>query len=645
MTAAGPGAARRPGDVWAPHARTVALHLPASDDAGEADLPLRAAGDGWWTVDRDLPHGTDYAFVLDGGDRRPDPRSAWQPDGVHGPSRVFDAARHAWSDAGWPGRDVRGSVVYELHVGTFTPDGTLDAAAERLDHLAALGVQVVELLPIAPFSGVHGWGYDGVGLYGVHEPYGGPAALQRFVDAAHGAGLAVCLDVVHNHLGPSGNYLGEFGPYFTDAHHTPWGAAVNLDDDGSHEVRRWVLDSALRWLRDFHVDALRLDAVHALVDDSPRHVLAQLSDEVAALATELGRPLSLIAEVDLNDPVSVTPTADGGWGMTGQWADDVHHALHALLTGERHGYYVDFGSPATLRQAMTGVFVHDGSFSTFRGEHWGRPVPPEVDGHRFVVFGSDHDQVGNRARGDRPTAVLDDGALAATAALVLLSPYTPMLFMGEEWAARTPWMYVTDHPEPDLAQAVREGRSREFGGHGWASMYGETDEAFEVPDPQDPATFEASRLDWAEPDLPGHARMLDWYRTLISLRRDVPDLASGDRRATDLTWAPVEVPADGPWADWLVLHRGDARVVVNLADAERTVPLRTDRDLTVRAAWTHARVVRPGDPGHESAGHAGAGHESAGHDAAGPDAAPRDDVVSDTDTRVVVPPRSVTILT
>ncbi|WP_282943752.1 malto-oligosyltrehalose trehalohydrolase [Cellulomonas endometrii] len=585
---------RRPGEVWAPQARAVALHLPAADDAGAETVPLRAAGDGWWVPERDLPHGTDYAFVLDGGDPRPDPRGPWQPQGVHGASRVFDASRHDWADGGWAGRDVRGAVVYELHVGTFTPEGTLDAAAERLDHLAALGVDVVELLPLAPFNGTHGWGYDGVSLYGVHEPYGGPAALQRFVDAAHGAGLGVCLDVVHNHLGPSGNYLGEFGPYFTDAHQTPWGAAINLDGDGAEHVRRWIVDSALRWLRDFHVDALRLDAVHALVDDSPRHVLAQLADEVAELAAQVGRPLSLIAEVDLNDPTSVTPTSEGGWGMTAQWADDVHHALHALLTGERHGYYVDFGSPATLRKAMTGVFVHDGGYSTFRGEDWGRPVPPEVDGHRFVVFGSDHDQVGNRALGDRPSAALDDGGLAATAALVLLSPFTPMLFMGEEWGARTPWMYVTDHPEPELAQAVREGRAREFGGHGWAEMYGEDEATFHVPDPQDPATFTASRLDWTEPELPGHARMLEWYRTLTSLRREVPDLASGDRRATDLTWAPDGAEADGAWQDWLVLHRGDARVVVNLAGSERVVPLGTDAPLEVRASWSQARVL-PGE--------------------------------------------------
>ncbi len=604
---------RGPGSVWAPDARSVLLHLPdaahgvpdaGSDPPGSArGLPLVRADDGWWhpaAGSDPLAHGTAYAFRVDGGPARPDPRSPWQPDGVHRPSRVFDAGRHTWTDAGWPGRDVRGAVVYELHLGTFTPEGTLDAAAGRLSHLVDLGVDLVELLPVAPFDGRHGWGYDGVGLYGVHQPYGGPAALQRFVDAAHRAGLAVCLDVVHNHLGPSGNYLGDFGPYFTDAHRTPWGVAVNLDGPGAEHVRRWIIDSALRWARDFHVDALRLDAVHALADDSPRHLLAQLSDEVRALAADLGRPVSLIAESDQNDPRTVAATTDGGRGMTAQWADDVHHAVHALVTGERFGYYVDFGSPETLSQALTGVFVHDGGWSTFRGRPWGSPVPPRVDGHRFVVFGSDHDQVGNRALGDRPSASLDPGRLAASAALVLLGPFTPMLFMGEEWGARTPWLYFTDHPDPALAEAVRAGRRAEFAGHGWAAMYGQDEADFVVPDPQDPATFAASRLDWSEighADRPEHARLLDWYRTLLALRRSLPDLACGDRSATALDAAPDGTVRGGAWRDWLVLRRGAVRVVVNLADDEREVPCRPDParpGRTVRAAWAGCRVTGTG---------------------------------------------------
>ncbi len=577
--------------LWAPLPSRVDLVLPGDGTR----VAMRALDDGAWTADVELPHGTDYAFSLDGGPPRPDPRAARLPHGVHGAARVFDTDRFAWTDAGWSGVDVRGAVVYELHVGTFTPQGTLAAAAAHLEHLVALGVDVVELMPVAAFNGRHGWGYDGVALYAVHEPYGGPQALQAFVDAAHAHGLAVCLDVVHNHLGPSGNYLHELGPYFTDAHHTPWGQAINLDGPGAPHVRRWICDSVLRWARDFHVDAFRLDAVHALRDDSPRHLLAQLSDEVAELADDLGRPLGLIAESDLNDVVTLDTTQDGGWGMTAQWADDVHHAVHALVTGERHGYYVDFGSPQTLRTALTRVFVHDGGVSTFRGTTWGSPVPDDVDGHRFVAFTSDHDQVGNRALGDRPSARLDPGGLAAQAALVLLSPFTPMLFMGEEWGAGTPWLFFTDHPEPDLAEAVRAGRVREFGGHGWAELYGGP---VEVPDPQDPATFAASVLDWSEPRRPEHARLLEWYRVLVALRRAVPDLASGDRHRTSLETLEPSSTTDAPgWQGVLVLHRGDARVVVNLGHVAVDVPVAASRPLRVVAAWDGGAVDGPHAPG------------------------------------------------
>ena len=572
--------------VWAPAAARVDLHLPA---AGEVRPMARGEG-GWWTAPG-LAHGTDYAFAIDGGAPRPDPRSAWQPAGVHAPSRTFDAARHRWADAAWAGRDVRGSVVYELHIGTFTAAGTLDAAADRLDHLADLGVDMVELMPVAAFPGEHGWGYDGVGLYAVHEPYGGPAALQRFVDAAHGRGLAVCLDVVHNHLGPSGNYLGEFGPYFTERHRTPWGPAVNLDGPDAAEVRAFVLDSVVRWLRDFHVDALRLDAVHTLADDSPRHLLAEMSDVVAELAADLGRPLSLVAESDLNDPRTVTPTAQGGRGMTAQWADDVHHALHTVLTGEHHGHLVDFGSTADLAHALRRVFVVDGRTSLFRGGPWGRPVPPGTDGHRFVVCASNHDQVGNRALGDRPSASSSPGVLAASATLVLTSAFTPMLFMGEEWGAYTPFLFFTDHAEPWLAQAVREGRAAEFGGADWTGIYGHE---VHVPDPQAPASFTASRLDWTEAAEPGHRRLLDWYRCLIALRRAEPALGDGDLDRVSVVHGEA----------WLVMSRGDLRVVVTWGDGPQEVPVDGAAPGTtdVLAAWdpvlvTVGTVTLPGPGG------------------------------------------------
>ncbi len=577
--------------VWAPGATSVGLVLPARPGrSGDSPMALvRDAADQWHLPDdaAGLTPGTDYAFVVDGGPPRPDPRSGWQPVGVHGPSRTFLADDFDWTDSAWAGRDVRDCVLYELHVGTFTPAGTLDGAIARLDHLVALGVDMVELMPLAAFDGERGWGYDGVDLYAVHEPYGGPTALQRFVDAAHAHGLAVCLDVVYNHLGPSGNYLDTFGPYFTEAHHTPWGRAVNLDGAGSGEVRRWICDNAVRWLRDFHIDALRLDAVHALVDDSPRHLLAQLADEVGALSAGLGRPLSLIAESDRNDPATVTAVAEAGLGMTAQWADDVHHAIHALLTGERQGYFADTGTPATLAAALTRVFVPDGGWSGFRGKPWGARVPVGTDGHRFVVFGSDHDQVGNRALGDRPSAVLDAGALAASAALVLTSPYTPMLFMGEEWGARTPWLYFTDHGDPDLAEAVRAGRRAEFATHGWAQLYPQlaAGDALDVPDPQDAGTAARSRLDWDERSRPANAALLRWYRELIALRRTVPDLGSGDRSRTTVRWDDEAGWTDAQDASWIVIHRGDVRVVVNLAESERRIPLELSAAGQVLASW------------------------------------------------------------
>jgi maltooligosyltrehalose trehalohydrolase len=543
--------------VWAPAARSVAALVDG------AATPLEAADDGWWRADVPAAgHGTDYAFVVDGDPTPlPDPRSAWQPHGVHGASRVYDQARFAWTDASWRGVALQGSVVYELHIGTFTAEGTLDAALERLDHLVSLGVDLVQLMPVAAFPGRHGWGYDGVHPFAVHEPYGGPDALKRFVDACHARGLGVCLDVVYNHLGPSGNYLPRFGPYFTDKHETPWGMGINLDDEGAHEVRRWVIDNALMWLRDYHLDALRLDAVHALADDSPVHLLAELSREVDALSCAVRRPLTLIAESDLNQPSTVTPVEAGGLGMTAQWSDDFHHALHTLLTGEGQGYYADFAAAPfeALERTLTGAFFHAGTMSTFRGSVWGRPVDrARVPGWRFIGYSQTHDQVGNRAIGDRLASGLSPGLARIAAALVLTSPFTPMLFMGEEWAASTPWQYFTSHEEPALAEAVREGRRQEFAAHGWA--------AEDVPDPQAPSTVAASTLDWSESVSAGtHSSMLNWYRSLIALRRAEPWLS-------DPRLELVSVAYDAS-ARWVVVTRGPLRVVVNLAADGQPVPL------------------------------------------------------------------------
>jgi len=541
--------------VWAPYAHAVAVEV------GGTREPMTAAGDrGWWQ--RDLPeagHGTDYAYVVGDSDPLPDPRSLWQPYRVHGPSRVYDHARFAWTDDGWRGGTLPGTVLYELHVGTFTVEGTFDTAIGRLDHLVDLGVDLVEVMPVAAFDGSHGWGYDGVCLYAVHEPYGGPDGFKRFVDACHGRGLGVVLDVVYNHLGPSGNYLPRFGPYFTERHQIPWGAAVNLDDAGSDDVRAFIVDNALSWLRNFHVDGLRLDAVHALHDDRALHLLEELAAAVDTLAAETApRPLFLVAESDRNDPRTVTPRTDGGYGLAAQWCDDVHHALHAVLTGERQGYYADFGSLAGLAKTLTKAFFHDGTWSSFRGRTHGRPVDTDrIPAHRFVTFLQNHDQVGNRATGDRISATLPTGLLKVGAALLLTSPFTPMLFMGEEWGATTPWQFFTSHPDPELAGAVREGRRQEFATHGWPPE--------DVPDPQDPGTFARSRLDWAQLDAPQHRDLLDWHRALIALRRARPEL-------TDPRLNRVHVTYDEE-ARWLVVHRDTLRIAANLAEAGQSVPL------------------------------------------------------------------------
>jgi maltooligosyltrehalose trehalohydrolase len=460
--------------VWAPRATKVEIAVD------NTRTPMAPDTSGWWTADvpADGP-ATEYTFILDGGHPLPDPRSAWQPRGVHGPSRVVDHQAFAWTDARWQPGPLSSATVYELHVGTFTLAGTFEAAIERLDHLVALGITHVELMPVAEFPGGRGWGYDGVDLYAPHHGYGGPEGLKRLVDAAHRRGLAVILDVVYNHLGPAGNYLEHSGPYFTDRHRTPWGPAVNLDGPGSSEVRRFFCDNALMWLRDYYMDGLRLDAVHALIDTSAVHFLEQLAAEVQALAAQLGRHLVLIAESDLNDPRLVRPPEVGGYGVAAQWSDDFHHALHAVLTGERAGYYEDFGTLADLAQALTCAFVYDGRYSRFRDRRHGRPATG-LSGHRFFGYLQNHDQIGNRAKGERSSHLISPGRLKIAAGLVLTSPFVPLLFQGEEWGASTPFQYFTDHEDPELGRAVSEGRRSEFSAFAWS--------AEEVPDPQDPAT-------------------------------------------------------------------------------------------------------------------------------------------------------------
>jgi maltooligosyltrehalose trehalohydrolase len=541
--------------VWAPGARTVDLELD-----GKRRHHLEKHGGGWFAATLEAGHGQDYGYVLNGGRTRPDPASRWQPDGVHGASRLYDPGLVQWSDAGWRAPALSSGAVYELHVGTFTTEGTFGAAAAHLEEIAALGVTHVEVMPVNAFNGELGWGYDGVGWYAVHEPYGGPAAFARFVDACHRAGLAVILDVVYNHLGPSGNYLPDFGPYVTDRYQTPWGGALNLDGPGSDEVRAFVVENALGWFSDFHADGLRLDAVHALVDTSAVHILAELADATKALAAQLGRPLELIAETDRSDPQTIRPREVGGQGLDAQWADDLHHAIHVAVTGEREGYYADYRGLPDVGRAYRRGFVYGGRYSPYRQRTVGAPLPDEVPGHRLVACIQNHDQVGNRAQGDRLTRIADPPLVRCAILLLCAAPSVPMLFMGEEYGEVAPFAYFTGHPEPDLARAVREGRRAEFAA--FSSFTGT------VPDPQDPETRNGSVLDRsAATTSEGRARRLLWT-DLLHLRRTHPALGNGRRdlvrvlAATDTT---------------LAIARGDPRaepvlVVANLGTGPAGVP-------------------------------------------------------------------------
>ncbi|MBK7580292.1 MAG: malto-oligosyltrehalose trehalohydrolase [Myxococcales bacterium] len=501
-------------EVWAPLAERADVVV------GEVKIPMHADGDGWHrATDARFAPGVDYWFSLDGGAHTPDPRSREQPAGPHGPSRIVDLGSFPWTDAGFSAPPLGSGAVYELHLGTFSPQGTFEGAAERLTHLVNLGVTHVSLMPVADFPGQRGWGYDGVGLWAVHRAYGGPQGLMRFVDACHARGLGVLLDVVYNHLGPDGNYLGRFAPYFTDEYRTPWGQAVNLDGAGSDEVRRFFCDNACAWLTDYHVDGLRLDAVHAYYDRSALHFLEELRQRVAERATELGRRLVLVAESDLNDPRLLWPDARGGYGLDAQWSDDLHHALHAWLSGERAGYYVDFGEVEHVAEALAHAFVYRGQKSVSRGRRHGRSADG-LGADRFFAYAQTHDQIGNRALGERLVALAGHERAKIAAGLVLTSPFVPMVFQGEEWAASTPFLYFTDHTDLELGQAVSKGRRQEFAAFGWPEA--------DVPDPQSEETFVRSRLVWTELDREPHRAMLDWHKCLLALRQERSDLRNPD---------------------------------------------------------------------------------------------------------------------
>jgi maltooligosyltrehalose trehalohydrolase len=556
---------------------------------GDALVEMTPTSGGWWSPGDNVPDPADgevdYGYLLRDDDRvLPDPRSRRQPGGVHERSRTFDPHAHEWHDASWTGRQLAGSVIYELHVGTFTPEGTFDAALGKLDHLHSIGVDFVELMPVNAFNGTHNWGYDGVLWSAVHEEYGGPAGYQRFVDGCHAAGIGVIQDVVYNHLGPSGNYLPDFGPYLKTGRNT-WGDLVNLDGEGSDEVRRLILDNVRMWLSDYHVDGLRLDAVHALDDGSELHLLQEMAIEVAALSAHQRHPLTLIAESDLNDPLLVTPREAGGFGLHAQWSDDFHHAVHVALTGETSGYYADFAPLSALVKVCERGFFHNGTWSSFRGRKHGVPIDTAtMPTWRLVVCNQNHDQIGNRAAGDRLTATLDDDQLACAAMLTLAGPFTPMLFQGEEWAASTPFQFFTSHPEPELGTVTAEGRIKEFERMGWDPSI--------VPDPQDPATFERSKLDWSELEEYEHSRMLELYQQLAALRRALPEL-------TDPSFSATSCTADEQ-TRLFRLRRGGIEIVVNFGHEPQRV------DLTGELLFATSDELAAGPSGLVLPPHAGA---------------------------------------
>jgi maltooligosyltrehalose trehalohydrolase len=533
-------------EVWAPRAGTMEVKI------GNKKFPMEKMSRGYWSAAvEEAGPGTDYGFVIDGLEPAlPDPRTQWQPHGVHAESRLVDHSAFAWSDQDWQAPPLSSALIYELHLGTFTPEGTLKAAESRLDYLKALGVTHVELMPIANFPGDRGWGYDGVDLYAIFNAYGEPNDLKRFVVACHAKGLAVLLDVVYNHLGPVGNYLGKFGPYFTHSHTTPWGDAVNFEEAGATEVRRFLIDNALVWLRDYHIDGLRLDAVHAYMDRSAIHFLEEITGEVRRLEAAMGKHFVLIAESDLNDPRIVKAEEAGGYGLDSQWSDDFHHALFSVISGERTGYYADFGSLAQLAKSLRCVFVYDGNYSEYRQRNHGRQVVG-LSGHRFIGFVQNHDQVGNRAQGERVSHEAGAGRAKIAAALVLTAPFVPMLFQGEEFGASAPFLYFTDYDDPELGRMISEGRKKEFEAFGWAPD--------QIPDPQDEQTFLQSKLNWAELTEQPHRSLLQWHKDLISLRRNQSKLTDGNLNAVNVRFDEQ--------AQWLVLERGNLRVACNLGHA------------------------------------------------------------------------------
>lgn len=546
----------QPLKVWAPFARDLRLVTRSADDT-EQFHPMRPASGDWWVSDLSASVGLRYGFQVDQGEgfspTLPDPRSTSLPDGVHGLSRV-DSREYPWTDEDWTGRVLPGSVLYELHVGTFSAAGTFAGVVDKLGYLRELGVTAIELMPVQPFGGERNWGYDGVAWHAVQESYGGRQGLKALIDAAHHEGMAVYLDVVYNHFGPDGNYNSFFGPYTADGS-TGWGDVVNIQGENSDEVRSFILDSARQWFAEFHVDGLRLDAVHSLDDRGAYSLLAQLQQVADEVTATTGVPRTLIAESDMNDPKVITAPEAGGFGLAGQWVDDIHHGLHTLVSGEDHAYYADYGTLGALAKTLREAFFFSGGYSSYRGRHHGRPVDRELTpADRFVTYTTTHDQVGNRASGDRPSMNLTPVQQVLKAAVIFCSPYTPMLFMGEEFGAQTPFPFFVSHTDDELNRLTREGRIREFSRSGWS--------ADAVPDPAAPETFAAAKLDWNLDA--GQREIFDAYRKMLTLRREL-GLARPRLDQLIVEHGTSEKP-------WLAMGHEDVILVANFANEQVTAP-------------------------------------------------------------------------
>lgn len=566
--------------VWAPLAKSLSVRI-YGDHERTIEME-RAGGDVFEAIAPETQAGANYKYLVDNERERPDPVSRWQPEGVHGPSRVVDPAGFNWTDQGWKGLPLKDLIIYELHIGTFTQQGTFEAAIEKLPYLKSLGLTAIEIMPVAEFPGGRNWGYDGAHLYAPQSTYGGPTGLKALVDACHREGLAVILDVVYNHLGPEGNYLGEYAPIFSKSYRTPWGDALNFDSAESDGVRRYFIENALYWLTEYHVDGLRLDAIHRIMDKSPRHILAEIADEFSRQAQMLGRMAWTIAESDLNDVRVIKPQTEGGYGLDAQWSDDFHHSLHAVLTGTQRGYFADFGRMEDLAKAIREGFIYDGCRSEFRKRRHGTPSL-ERPGEQFVVFIQNHDQIANGYWGDRLAALVSPAQQKVAAALLLSAPNLPLFFMGQEWGETAPFLYFTSHTDEDLAQGVREGRKEEYASFLEAEEIGSSsmDEGF--ADPQAIETFERSKLNWSQPEESPHREILNFYRDLLAFRRSTPALSNCDKDLTRVQYDESE--------RWIAIERRSESaeaimLVCNMSADARSIQLEVGRGRWRLVLWS-----------------------------------------------------------